>query len=115
MRQLFLVLLSSAAIALNLSNRNEKQCVQNLRDIATGLEMHSCPTGRYPLKMGAVVTSGCLKSVPTCPAAGCDTYSVSYQSTARPDTFTLYCQGYHHGSIRLLYTAEEGLIRQPAA
>lgn len=64
MRQLFLVLLSSAAIALNLSNRNEKQCVQNLRDIATGLEMHSCPTGRYPLKMGAVVTSGCLKSIP---------------------------------------------------
>lgn len=113
MKQLFLSLLLSGIVALYLSNHNESQCAENLQDIAKGLEMHSCPSGRYPFALSEVIASGCLKTIPTCPAAGYETYSASYQSTMTPDSFTLYCQGYHHGSVRLMYTAEKGLLRKP--
>lgn len=84
-------------------------CGANLRNIGTALEMYSTDwSGRYPAKVEQI-TPNYLKTVPTCPSAGSDTYSRSYQQH-EGDDFTLACQGNHHGAENLpSYTASAGL------
>ncbi|MGV8125313.1 MAG: alpha-2-macroglobulin family protein [Candidatus Xenobiia bacterium LiM19] len=54
--------------------------------------------GRYPEKLSDI-TPLYLKTIPTCPVAGKDTYSPSYRSTKDPDYFLVFCSGsYHQGS-----------------
>ena len=81
-------------------------CKSNLKNIGTALEMYSTDhAGRYPVGDGAMTgtagstlttgnNGGYLKTIPTCPAAGSNTYQ--YDSTSNPDIFTIYCAGSQH-------------------
>ncbi|MDO5297657.1 MAG: prepilin-type N-terminal cleavage/methylation domain-containing protein [bacterium] len=73
-------------------------CKSNLKNIGTALEMYSTDhAGRYPSLTEGLTTGnngGYLKIIPTCPAAGSDTYV--YTSTMNPDVFTIYCSGSQH-------------------
>lgn len=107
MKTLLLLLLAASLLSLCLTRRNEeadqRQCEQNLRAIATAASLNY---RRFRL-------DGYLKTFPICPAAGYDTYSSSYQAVKYPDAFTISCGGLHHGSIRLVYSAQDGLTRKP--
>lgn len=71
-------------------------CQSNLKNIGTALEMYSTDNkGHYPDSLGKL-TPGYLRMLPTCPAAGKDTYTKSYTSATEPDVFTVYCSGHHH-------------------
>ncbi len=76
-----------------------KACCSNLKTLGTECEMFSADNkGRYPTAL-AQLTPDYLRTIPTCPAAGRDTYSQSYRSTAAPvDRYTIYCQGRYHVS-----------------
>ncbi len=95
-------------------------CKSNLRNIATALEMYTTDNaGRYPTSLSVLARDGWyLKSIPTCPAAGCDTYSASYRSATDPDAYTLFCQGANHANVGYpadypQYDSNQGLIESP--
>gem|GEM_PF-2170869 len=80
-------------------------CKSNCKNIATALEMYSTDNKRhYPPNLD-YVTPNYLKYLPTCPAAGKDTYSSSYTSTiGDPDTgaedgYSFSCEGENHISV----------------
>lgn len=85
-------------------------CKSNLKNIGTALEMYSTDwSGKYPAtgNMAARLTPNYLKTVPTCPAAGSDTYSGSYgtgtamvYNTANfQDYYIVSCNGTNHTSV----------------
>jgi hypothetical protein len=92
-------------------------CKSNLRNIGVALEMYATDNrGRYPDTL-AKLTPNYLKAIPTCPAAGRDTYSEGYTSTATPDTYAFCCKGYYHKAAGYepdfpRYNSTEGLIEQ---
>jgi|EP01012_Entosiphon_sulcatum_P053536 prepilin-type N-terminal cleavage/methylation domain-containing protein len=107
-------------------------CKSNLKNIATALEMYASDFGgRYPNNATAdQLTSGnYLKLIPTCPAAGKNTYSTSnggvgvYTSITTPDSFTMVCVGTNHAKAYTGYSvsstnfpqyfAEVGLVDHP--
>ena len=73
-------------------------CKSNLKNIGTALEMYSTDhAGRYPTALTVLTTGangGYLKTIPSCPAAGSNTYS--YASSKNPDIFTVWCNGSQH-------------------
>ncbi|MGE0491096.1 MAG: hypothetical protein AB7S38_17950 [Vulcanimicrobiota bacterium] len=94
-------------------------CKSNLKGIGTALEMYSTDwCGRYPTNIN-LVTPNYLKTLPTCPGARSDSYSASYQSTSRPDVYTLYCQGMNHCEAGFIepnyprYQAISGVLERP--
>lgn len=73
-------------------------CRSNLKNIGTALEMYSTDSsGLYPAALSAL-TPNYLKRIPTCPAAGQDTYSTAYVRAASADAYTVCCGGHHHAS-----------------
>jgi len=90
-------------------------CNSNLKNIGTALEMYSVDAhGRYPHTMEKLVPDY-LKLIPTCPAAGTDTYAKSYTYTTIPDRYTMFCSGHYHENAGLKenhpqYNSVEGLI-----
>jgi type II secretion system protein G len=91
-------------------------CQSNLKNMGTALEMYSTDNaGRYPDALSKLV-SDYLKSVPTCPAAGSDTYTSGYTNATAPDNCTMYCGANVHKSAGIAtanypqYTASGGLI-----
>lgn len=98
------------------------RCESNLKNLGTALEMYSTDNnGRFPQRLAAL-TPLYLKAIPTCPDAGRDTYSASYQVAASPDAYTLYCRGNNHAREGMApnspqYTSTVGLIspRAPTA
>ncbi|MCE7870239.1 hypothetical protein DYH09_07655 [bacterium CPR1] len=92
-------------------------CKSNLLSIATALERYSTDNqGRYPVALSAL-TPKYLRRIPSCPAAGADSYSASYQMSSNPDAFTLCCQGSHHRKVGYppnhpAYTSVNGLIQK---
>ena len=93
-------------------------CKSNEKNIATALEMYASDNvGRYPGDLKPLMSGNYLRSIPTCPAAGKDTYSESYQVHATPDMFSFYCSGHNHGDLLPAgypqYNAEMGLIDRP--
>lgn len=90
-------------------------CKSNLKNIGTAAEMYSTDnSGRYPTKLSQL-TPNYLRSIPTCPSAGKDTYSASYKSAVSPDGFTVACGGSHHTKDGLgpnlpKYTSLQGLL-----
>ncbi len=71
-------------------------CKSNLKNIGTALEMYSTDHGgHYPEKLGDL-TPQYLRTIPTCPSAGIDTYSPSYRSTRVPDYYLVFCSGSNH-------------------
>lgn len=76
-------------------------CKSNLKNIATALEMWSTDnSGRYPTSLSQL-TEGqrYLRTLPTCPAAGRDTYSEYYRSASNPDRYTVICAGNNHNAV----------------
>lgn len=90
-------------------------CRSNLRNIGTALEMYSTDAlGRFPTQLSRVAPNY-LQAIPTCPSAGVDTYSPSYESATTPDVYTVYCKGAHHEAAGMpadfpLYTSTQGLV-----
>lgn len=84
-------------------------CSNNLKNIATSLEMYATDhKGHYPKKL-AGLTPSYLKTIPECPLTHSDTYSHDYQVSLKPDAFTLTCSNLHNGS-KLSYSSIQGLI-----
>lgn len=97
------------------SNEQYNMCKKNLKILATKLEMNATTDndGRYPASLNILVPKY-LEKIPACPAAGYDTYSVSYQHQTSPDLFTIYCSGNHHSIVGIQpnkpsYSASGGL------
>lgn len=102
-------------------------CKSNCKNIATALEMYASDNGgRYPTtaSLDAKLTTGnYLKLIPTCPAAGSNTYSQTYKVTQTPDAFSYNCSGNNHGKAYTgfnlnasnypQYDAEQGLLDHP--
>lgn len=75
-------------------------CTQNLKNIATGLEMWASDhEGRYPKDLKELVPKY-IEHVPPCPAALKDTYSATYRE-AGSEGFSLYCGGHNHSDFGL--------------
>jgi len=104
---------------------NTSVCQSNLKAISTALEMYSIDNGgKYPKSLKQSVPSY-LKSIPTCPSAGEDTYSKSYEyfppdkKKGTPTKFLIYCSGENHKDAGLQknypqYNSIEGLSRKPS-
>lgn len=74
-----------------------RQCRSNLRNVSTALEMYSTDaSGRFPPTL-ASLEPDYLRTIPTCPARGADTYSAGYDRSA--DTYTLFCRGLNHAAV----------------
>lgn len=90
-------------------------CKSNLKNIGTALEMYSTDNaGRFPTGLGPLVPNY-LRVMPTCPSAGRDTYSRSYEAASNPDAYTVCCEGPHHAGAGLppdypKYTSTQGLL-----
>ena len=90
-----------------------KACGQNLKNLATALELYSTDNrGHYPPHLNLVIGPAYLTAMPTCPSAGRVTYD--YTVSAMPDNFTLVCKGHYHADAHVKadnprYTAAEGL------
>ena len=81
------------------ADSHTRQCGVNQHKLGTALEMYSTDNvGRYPTSLRQLVPNY-LKSIPTCPAAGSDTYSSSFRSTANRNDYTLICKGWHFGPV----------------
>lgn len=92
-------------------------CKSNCKNLATGLEMWASDhQGRYPEKLSQI-TPDYLRTIPTCPADGRDTYTETYRVTQNPDNFSFYCSGHSHTHIvpdgYPQYEATQGLIDRP--
>ncbi|MCA9790990.1 MAG: hypothetical protein KC910_04315 [Candidatus Eremiobacteraeota bacterium] len=94
-------------------------CESNLKNMGTALEMYSTDwSGRYPTNL-RMITPNYLKTVPTCPKAGIETYTPTYRSQCAPDAYTLCCYGFNHVDAGIStanypqYTAIQGLIERP--
>jgi hypothetical protein len=99
-------------------------CKSNCKNLATALEMYASDFGGlYPQDMARLTSGNYLKSIPTCPAAGKDTYSATYRYRSKPDNFSFFCAGDNHEkaysgfdrpSINFpKYNGELGLIDHP--
>ena len=95
-------------------------CKSNLKNIGTALEMYSTDnSGRYPTATGFAgtqVTPNYLKTIPTCPSAGSNTYN-NYTSASVPDVYTVVCAGPNHTAASTAanypqFTAVQGLIER---
>lgn len=105
------------------ANRSKpaEECGSNLKNIGTACEMYSTDhEGAYPQKLSDLIEGYYLYEVPTCPAAGTDTYSETYTLTRGADDkvngFTVYCKGHNHPELetdRPFYDASEGLTMGP--
>lgn len=105
-------------------------CKSNLKNMATALEMYASDFGgRYPNTgtLAQLTAGNYLKTIPTCPAAGKDTYTTSgsgvFTSITTPDSFTMMCVGTNHAKAYTGYStssqnfpqyfAEVGLVDHP--
>lgn len=92
------------------------RCTANENELAEALTRYSKDHNRqYPTRLEEVVPRY-LKAFPRCPAAGQDTYSDLYVSSAAPDAFTIYCGGHYHRFPGKLpnyprYSSWHGLMR----
>jgi hypothetical protein len=90
-----LVFVSSCAPGCRMRPQGQlTACRSNLRNIGLALEEYACDHGGvYPQTL-LQLTPQYLTSVPTCPAAGKDTYSRKFVSSS--SGWTLMCAGCHH-------------------
>lgn len=75
-------------------------CGQNLRNIATALQSYANDNDQqYPPLLNAL-TPQYMALLPACPdAKGTDSYSPSYEASANPRTFTVFCNGSYHTTV----------------
>lgn len=111
---------------------NLTRCKSNLKILATAIEMYTSDNmGRSPLdlvkgpgsgpttplRLPQAVVPKYLTVIPTCRAAGTDTYTGSAWGACGPDAYTIVCGGHHHagagqGENYPQYTSFQGLISQ---
>ena len=78
-----------------------KNCQRNLRNLGVALELYTTDNnGRFPTHLSAL-TPRYISHVFCCPSAGRDTYSSGYHWSARPDAYTLYCNGSNHADAHV--------------
>lgn len=93
-------------------------CKSHLKNVGTALEMYSTDNGGlYPPSLAAL-TPNYLKTVPTCPSAGSDTYSPTFRRARGPDVYTFVCAGQNHTGAGVTgdypqYSSVQGLIERP--
>ncbi|MFH0801422.1 MAG: hypothetical protein V2A78_03425 [bacterium] len=92
-------------------------CQSNLKNMGAALEMyHDDNHNMFPRSLQKLVPPEYLKQIPTCPSAGEDTYSPSYQVSIKADAYTVFCMGMNHKKSGIKepnypqYTSREGLI-----
>ena len=72
-------------------------CMSNCKNIGVALEMYASDNGgSFPPSLKPYLIPNYLKTIPTCPAAGHDTYSDSYRWHGQPENYTFYCSGLNH-------------------
>lgn len=94
-----------------------KACEENLKVIATTLEMYATDTGGHYPKSLTVLSPNYLGKVPHCPVEGTDTYSATLKvgpsapgnSEDYKDYFYLECSGSHPESGSPCYDSVRGL------
>ncbi len=90
-------------------------CKSNLKNIGAALEMYSTDNGgRYPTVASGLVANY-LKTIPTCPSAGADTYTGGFTTVSNPDAYTVVCSGNNHVGVGdsanfPQYTSAQGLV-----
>ena len=100
MRRLLLFILLTVSLARADRVSSILGCTQNLKSIATGLEMYATDhAGNYPKSLKELIPTY-IKSIPACPAAGQDTYSPSWR-LAGSEGFFMCCSGKHHADFGL--------------
>lgn len=102
-------------------------CKSNEKNIATALEMYASDFGGvYPQSLSRLINKNpkfdYLRYIPTCPAAGKDTYSATYKMTSASsskagDNFTFHCAGHNHKEAggnpnKPAYDSRSGLIER---
>ena len=97
-------------------------CKSNLKNIGTALEMYSTDwSGKYPNPLALTkLTPNYLKSIPECPAAASNTYTLS-STVLNPDNYQDYyyvqCAGANHKAVSVTadypaYNGIQGLIER---
>jgi hypothetical protein len=71
-------------------------CETNEKNLGVALELYSTDNaGHYPPSMSFLIPKY-IRIMPTCPAAGTDSYSATYREQRCPDAYSFYCQGANH-------------------
>lgn len=84
-----------ADFGLLMAQAQYAQCERNLRLIGRALKQQEKRMWALPNRLSDLVPDD-ITHIPTCPVAGTDTYTSSYQNTATD--FTVSCGGHHHAS-----------------
>jgi type II secretory pathway pseudopilin PulG len=90
-------------------------CKNNLESIAKALEAwRAANHDQYPPTLAAL-TPTYLKSIPTCPAAGADTYSATYKPSSDGHGYSVACGGTRHAALGVpadmpAYNSTAGLV-----
>lgn len=99
----------SSNTSLSLGEPGLQTCQKNVQKIGIALMVRANDfEGHFPKSISELVPRY-LKSLPECPAAGRDTYSVGYQEGVStpgndydwPDFFEVHCEGHHHADCNL--------------
>ena len=90
-------------------------CKANERSLGIALEMYAMDhDGHFPDSLSKLVPEY-IKAIPTCAAAGKDTYSDSYRVSKNFQAYTFYCKGHYHKDAGIpenypAYDSRNGLI-----
>lgn len=90
-------------------------CKSNLRNIATAITVYANDNNSQYPDLLEKITPQYMKSIPSCPGVGTDTYSPGYEVEGDYKSYTLYCRGKNHsdygyGTDEPYYTSADGLF-----
>jgi serine/threonine protein kinase len=94
------------------------ECTFNLKEIGADVQRYAYDNqGLYPDSLSQL-NPKYMQNIPSCPAAGKDTYTVSYEVSIDHKFFTIYCSGLNHKMIVYKenypkFNPKDGLIRYP--
>jgi len=92
-------------------------CKENLKKIATALELYASDNkGAFPKKLAKMCPNPkYLEFIPTCPSVTKDTYSDGYDLSKDKKSYTVYCLGKNHENVSVkenfpAYNKTSGLV-----
>ncbi len=93
--------LTDAGIAETPEQGNFDTCKENLKKIATALELYASDNkGAFPRKLQKMCPNPkYLEFIPTCPSVNKDTYSDGYELSKDKKAYTVYCLGKNHENV----------------